>query len=90
VNFSLPCSESPQGLSARPSIRTFRLVRDKDADAVLEEFMSFVDQSTGKETRRDSTLPIWTRPPGTENEKLPFGQIVHSYRSVDLPLAPVL
>lgn len=90
VNFSLPCNESPKWLSAKPSLQRFRLVRDKNSDAVLEEFMGSVDQKTGKTTKQDPSFPIWKHLPGTEQEKLPFGKIVPSYRSVDLPLEPVL
>jgi hypothetical protein len=68
----------------------FRLIRDKDSDRVLEEFMGPGDESTGQKTNHDSSFPIWKRLPGTEQEKLPFGQVVPGYQSLDLPLQPVL
>jgi hypothetical protein len=65
------------------------LIRDKERDQALEEFMTFIDEATGKETKEGPPVPNWTRLPGTEQEKLPFGQVVASYQSVDLPLMPV-
>ncbi len=38
VDFSLPCDKSPEWVSAEASVRKFRLYRQKDCDAVLEEF----------------------------------------------------
>jgi hypothetical protein len=83
VDFSLPCSKTPEWKSAKPSIHKFRLFRQKDCDAVLAEFIKF-------ERKRGSfAIPMWARPPGA-HDTLPFGQIVPCYHSVDLPLAPVL
>jgi hypothetical protein len=88
VNFSLPCAESPKWLSVKPSPQKFRLVRDQGSDGVLEEFYGSVDLSTGRESKQ--AFPMWKRLPGTGQEKLPFGQVLASYRSIDLPLVPVL
>ena len=90
VRFSLPCGETPKWLSARQSERRFRLIRDKDSDEVLDEFVNFVEQSTGAKAKPAQSLPIWKYPPGAEKEKLPFGRVVPAYQSVDLPLAPVV
>jgi Transcription elongation factor, N-terminal len=35
VDFSLPCDKSPEWISMNPLMKSFRLVRDKNADAVL-------------------------------------------------------
>jgi hypothetical protein len=84
VDFTLPCDKSPEWVSAKSSIQKFRLFRQKDCDAVLAEFMN-------SERKQDSlAIPIWARPPGAEPDALPFGQGVPCYRSVDLPLAPVV
>jgi len=84
VDFTLPCDKSPEWVSAKPSIQKFRLFRQKDCDAVLAEFMN-------SERKQDFlAIPIWSRPPGAEQDTLPFGQVVPCYRSVDLPVAPVV
>jgi hypothetical protein len=90
VNFSLPCGESSKWFSAKPTLQNFNLIRDKKSDEVLEEFMEFADESKKKGLKQDSSFTIWKRLPGTEQEKLPFGQVVPSYKSVDPPLQPVL
>lgn len=82
VDFSLPCGKSPEWVSTKPSVQKFRLSRQKDCDSVLKE-------STTAEHEQDLVVPIWNYPPGAEHEKLPFGQLLPCYRSVDLPLAPV-
>lgn len=83
VDFTLPCDKSPEWVSAKPAIQKFRLSRQKDCDAVLEEFFDSVP-------KKNSPLQRWTYPPGGEHDSLPFGQVVPCYRSVDLPLAPVV
>ena len=83
VDFTLPCGKSPEWVSAKPSIQRFRLFRRKDCDAVLAEFMA-------EEPKKDPSIPIWKYLPGSENNKLPFGQVMPCYRSLDLPLAPVV
>lgn len=82
VDFSLPCGESPEWVSAKPSMQKFRLVRRKDCDAVLK----------GPDEGRDQSpaMPTWEYPPGAEHATLPFGQVLPCYRSIDLPLVPVL
>ena len=83
VDFSLPCDKSPEWVSAKPSIQKFHLFRQKDCDAILEEFMD-------TEPKQHSAIPIWRHPPGAELDTLPFGQPVPCYRSIDLPLIPVV
>jgi hypothetical protein len=83
VDFSLPCGKSPEWVSAKPSIQKFRLIRHKDCDAVLEG-------SIDEEPHQGPAIPIWKYPLGTEHATLPFGQVLPCYRSVDLPLVPVL
>lgn len=83
VDFSLPCDKSPEWISTNSSVKRFRLVRDKNADVVLSGCL----QEECKESR---SLPIWKRPTGGTHDPLPFGQMLPSYRSIDLPLAPVV
>jgi hypothetical protein len=83
VDFSLPCDKSPEWISSRPLIQKFRLYRQKDCDAVLGEF-------TGTEPKKDSAIPMWKHPPGAELDTLPFGEVLPCYRSIDLPLMPVV
>jgi hypothetical protein len=91
VRFSLPCNKSSEGLTRKSSIQKFRLTRDQDADSVLKEFFDCATEApSGHTTEPCPHLPMWKRVPGAEPEKLPFGQRVPSYRSVDLPLAPVV
>ena len=83
VDFSLPCGKSPEWVSTNPSIQKFRLFRQKDCDEVLSG-------SVNQEPTPSATMPMWKYTTGTENEPLPFGQIVPCYRSLDLPLTPVV
>ena len=88
LEFSTPCSESPEWLTAKSSFRKFRLIREKDLDAVLKEFWDCTNESNP-----DTPCPaikMWKRPPGAEHGVLPFGKVVPAYRSADLPLAPVV
>jgi hypothetical protein len=83
VDFSLPCGKSPEWISTNPFVKNFRLVRDKNADAVLSGCLQ-------GECQDNQSLPIWKRPTDGKHDALPFGQLLPSYRSVDLPLAPVV
>ena len=83
VDFSLPCDKSPEWVSGKPSIQKFRLLRQKDCDAVLKEFMDI-------ESKQHSAIPIWRHPLGEELDSLPFDQVIPCYRSIDLPLKPVV
>jgi hypothetical protein len=83
VDFTLPCDKSPEWVSVKPAIQKFRLSRQKDCDAVLEEFSDSVP-------KQNTPIQRWAYPPGSEHDALPFGQVVPCYRSVDLPLAPVV
>jgi hypothetical protein len=83
VEFTLPCKESPEWVSTQPLNQKFRLIRQKSCDAVLT-------RSVPSEPPQNIDSPIWNYLPGVEHETLPFGQILPCYRSIDLPLAPVL
>jgi hypothetical protein len=84
--FSLPCKETPQWLHRKSPKQEFRLKRDPDADSVMKEFVDCAPDSTGECPH----LPIWRLVPGAKDQKLPFGHVIPSYRSADLPLAPVV
>jgi hypothetical protein len=91
VRFSLPCNKSPEWLTRKSSLQKFRLMRTHDADSVLREFIDCSAESpSGNTPEPCAPLPMWKRIPSAEHEKLPFGQQVPSYRSVDLPLVPVV
>jgi hypothetical protein len=63
-------------------------VRDKNADAAL---LGCLEEKCDKNQQlQNRSLPIWKRPVGGNDETLPFGKILPSYRSADLPLAPVV
>jgi hypothetical protein len=38
----------------------------------------------------EETIPAWKNPPGVEQITLPFGQVIPCYRSIELPLTPVV
>jgi hypothetical protein len=88
VDFSLPCDKSPEWVSAKPALMSFRLVRDKNADAALSGCLQ--EKSDKNQGLQNQSLPIWKRPVRGDDETLPFGRILPSYRSADLPLAPVV
>jgi len=83
VDFSLPCDRFPGKITTNSAPRKFRLVREKNLDYVLSGQME-------GETQQKQSLPIWKRPEGSNHDALPFGQMIPGYRSVDLPLEPVL
>jgi hypothetical protein len=86
VRFSFPCDKLPEWVTHKSSLQSFRLRRDQSADSVLKEFIDCSIESRSSCPR----LSVWKPVPTAESEKLPFGQRVPSYRSVDLPLIPVL
>lgn len=86
VDFSLPCNQSPKWLNRKPPMQKFRLRRKKDADSVLKEFFDCAPTSS----LPCPNFEMWKRVPGAEKEQLPFGNVVPSYRSLDLPLLPVI
>ncbi len=91
VRFSLPCNKSPEWLTRKSSLQKFRLTRNQAADSVLKELIDCATESPSSHTPEPCPhAPMWKRVPSAEHEKLPFGQRVPSYRSVDLPLAPVV
>jgi hypothetical protein len=91
VRFSLPCNKSPEWITHKPSLQRFRLTRDQDADTVLKEFMDCgPEPPNGPAQEPCPHVALWKRVPGTKLEKLPIGQRVPIYRSVDLPLTPVV
>lgn len=90
VSFSLPCEKRPDWLMKGHLPNRFDLVRDKNSDEVLTEFMQALDPATGQRNEHETSLPTWIRTPGTERERLPFGKVVPSYRWAALPLAPVV
>ena len=91
VGFSVPCNKSPEWLTRKSSLQKFRLTRDQDADSVLKEFIDCATESPNGHTPESCPhVPMWKLVPNAEYEKLPFGKRVPSYRSVDLPLAPVV
>ena len=91
VQFSLPCDETPKWVMHKSSLQKFRLTRQRDSDSVLEEFMDCANGSQGVQAGESCVkVPIWKHVPGKEQDKLPFGHRVPSYRSIDLPLKPVV
>jgi len=91
VNFSQPCGTSPKWLDFQSTFKKFRLIRDKDRDEVLTEFWKCQEEAREKLPAKScNTLPIWKKIPGAEEDKLPFGKLLPSYRSADLPLVPAV
>ena len=91
VHFSVPCGKQPQFLNTKSLVQEFRLIRDKQYDHVLEEFATPIDAATGATKGKPGTpIPRWRFVSGAEDEKLPFGETLPSFRSADLPTTPVL
>jgi hypothetical protein len=92
IQFSRPCDQAaPEWLNAKSAMRKFRLIREKDFDAVLAEFADCVDESSNKDaTNHCLRLPMWKHVPGEEQQKLPFGQLIPAYRFADEPQVPVI
>jgi hypothetical protein len=82
IDFSLPCNKLPQWVSTKPVRQRFRLIRAETCEPVLS--------GVALESHQDLTVPIWEYPPGIDHVMLPFGRILRCYRSLDLPLVPVL
>jgi hypothetical protein len=82
VELSLACGKNLEWISDKPFTRRFRLIRNKDCDAVME---TSVPIEPG-----DQRLPLWKAVGGAEDVALPFGKTIRCYHSVDFPLAPVL
>ncbi|MGH9753095.1 MAG: hypothetical protein ACREA2_09950 [Blastocatellia bacterium] len=55
----------------------FKLIRTPSLDENLNEFL-LGESALGKEIK----IPIWVLVPGAEDEKLPFGKVLHSYSLV--------
>jgi hypothetical protein len=83
VDFSLPCDKSPDWVSEKPDVKRFRLLRDKNADVALSGCLEEQCQS-------NQALPAWKRPPSENHDVIPFGQLLPSYRSLDVPMIPVV
>jgi hypothetical protein len=83
VRFSLPCDEAPNWPRDRASsVQEFRLMRDRNFDAILREFMD----CNNEQPPTNCEVPMWRRVPGSEDEKLPFGERLPSYRSKGVPV----
>jgi hypothetical protein len=83
VLFSLPCDEVPNWPRDKASsVQEFRLMRDRKFDAILREFMDCKHE----QPPTSCEVPMWRRVPGSEDEKLPFGERLPSYRSKGVPL----
>jgi hypothetical protein len=90
VDFSHPCDETPKWFKAKSQPQKFHLIRDKESDEVLKEFFDCVDESSTNHLAKPCPWQIWEYVPGAELVSLPFGQRIPCYRSVNLPLAPVV
>jgi hypothetical protein len=76
VDFGYPLDKFPKALVERSKQYRFRLVRTKDDDSPLQEF---VPAENEKGEAIDVKLPMWRLVPGAESEKLPFGETLPSY-----------
>lgn len=84
VRFSLPCKKTPQWLNRKSHEEEFHLRRELDADSVLDEFL----ECSSETFEKCPQIPKWKVVPGAEDTKPPYGKIVPSYFSADLPLVP--
>ena len=90
VHFSQPCGVPPKWLAVPSMAQRYRLIRDKERDAILDEFLNCDDATKDAARESCSPIPAWKRMAGEEKEVLPYGTRLPSYRSADLPLAPVV
>ncbi|MGB0065189.1 MAG: hypothetical protein WBP85_12150 [Terracidiphilus sp.] len=92
--FTQPCGVSPDQLIGNSMVRRYRLTRDKEEDAVLNEYVAcLIDSKPPKPCPPGDPMthtPIWERTPGAEDVPLPFGSRLLGYRSPDLPWVPLL
>jgi len=91
VDFSLPCEQSPKSVLVDSSIHRSHLIRQKELDSVLEESINLLEQDSGKgQPALNSRIFRWTYLPGAESFKLPFGETLPCYHSLEFPHVPVL
>ena len=86
VHFSSPCKKFPEWLNHKSSVQKFRVIREQPAETMVQKYRDCSDSANVNCPQ----LPIWKPIPGAEDEKLPFGHLVPSYRSLDLPLVPLV
>jgi hypothetical protein len=91
VKFSQPCDKPPAWLDSKLTVRRFKLIRYKEGDEVLSEFLS-CEGGVSPPNHQESCLsvPIWKYFPGADEDRLPFGQKLPCYTSAELPLVPIL
>ncbi len=91
VDFSYPCAKSPQSVIENSSIQRFHLIRRKELDSTLEGSVDLVEQQSAKDKPVPSSKTAkWTYLPANESFKLPFGEVLPRYYSVELPFVPVV
>jgi hypothetical protein len=86
VELAIPCDHSTDWITTKSNVRDFSLIRDKECDRKLEQFMDMEDENTHQKT----LIPRWKHTDASEDIALPFGQIVPCYRSAQFPPVPVL
>jgi len=89
ITFSQPCGVSPNWIEST-AVRRYRLIRDKHSDEILTEFLKCEDQTADRMTRPCPSIQAWNRVRGMEQELLPYGMTLPSYRAADLPLVPLV
>lgn len=89
VNFSQPCNVSPTWLDSG-AVRQYRLIREEYRDEILSEFFKCEPEHSENQSEPCAQVAAWKRVRGTEQEQLPYGSTVPSYRAADLPLVPVV
>jgi hypothetical protein len=89
VKFSQPCEKSPTWLHSKSTVQRFKLIRYKEGDEVLTEFLNCESEASEPHAQKPCpSIPIWRRLHGAEEDRLPFGLKLPCYRSADLPLVP--
>jgi hypothetical protein len=91
VKFSQPCDKPPTWLDSKSIVQGFKLIRYKEGDEFLTEFLSCESEPSLPHAQEPCLrIPIWRQVPGADENGLPFGIKLPCYRSADLPLVPVL
>jgi hypothetical protein len=84
VDLKFRPNEFPKELITGKKRWRFELVRTSSLDEKIDEFI-LGESALGKEIK----IPIWALISGAENEKLPFGEVLHSYSLVKDGFKPV-
>ncbi len=77
---SLPMNRLPVRLVEKAARWMFEATLEGSEKAPLQKYMKFIDEKTGKDVSNETAISAWRLLKGAENEKLPFGEPLATYR----------